>query len=213
MRRKFIVTLVAVLLAIALAAAALAWPSPLWAGIVLTATGAILALATLGAVRRRAFWIGFAVFAWLYLLLVATSWPTPSHPSHPSLPTTQAVVALQGTAAKPEGGDVELVLSARDGTLARAQYLTARLDYSLLVFGVRQPRTLAFSPDGKLVATSARPSVPPGGGRAEPVLVIGQALWAIVLGLVGGGAAWSIRGIDGWLARRAAPKNEGDRPC
>ncbi|MBI1904549.1 MAG: hypothetical protein HYS13_25930 [Planctomycetia bacterium] len=209
MRTKLIVVLVAVPVAAALSAAALAWASQLWAGIALTATIAILTLTTLGAVQRRTFCIGFAVFAWLYLLLVATS---SLSEGQPSLPTTRAVVALQGTAAKPENGDAELVLSVRDRTLASAQYVSARLTL-LLDSSVRRPRALAFSPDGKLVATGARLRLAPGGERAAPLVVIGQALWTIVLGLVGGGAAWSIRRIDGWLARRQSQSKAEVPPC
>ena len=72
--------------AIALCLTALTHASPSWASAFLTGTVAVLFLAVSRAVatrgRSRAFWIGFAVWGWGYLLLV--SWSPNSDPWRPA---------------------------------------------------------------------------------------------------------------------------------
>jgi hypothetical protein len=58
--------------------AALAYPTPMWAGVALTATLALLAVALLGAIFDRgggqAFWSGAAIVGWGYLALAFGPW-------------------------------------------------------------------------------------------------------------------------------------------
>jgi hypothetical protein len=198
MRRKLIVMLVAVAGAIALAAAALAWPSPPWAGIVLTGTVAVLAVATLGAVRRRAFCIGFAVFSWLYLLLVATS---SLSQCQPVLPTTQAVAWLKTPSKPSPADDASARIASQQYQLAVRVYAAeiALTHRATIVAGetlASIPRTMRVEVP-RLAGSSNRPPT-------EPIFIIGQALWTIVLGLVGGAAACVIRAADRWMASRGA---------
>jgi hypothetical protein len=76
--RKFrfsIAGLMGIVLVAAVGMAALVAPSPTWAGAIFLLTCAVLGLAIVGAIYRRgasrAFWVGFCVFGWGYLALLA----------------------------------------------------------------------------------------------------------------------------------------------
>lgn len=90
MRRYSIAALMLVILVSAVAIAALKQASDTWAGILLILTLLLLGTAVFGATyrreRRRAFWLGFAVFGWGYLTLSAGPWF--SDQVAPKLPTT-----------------------------------------------------------------------------------------------------------------------------
>lgn len=44
--------------------------------------------------RRRAFWDGFALFGWFYLIVTLAPWPWNTDPAAPPLPTTRLFEAL-----------------------------------------------------------------------------------------------------------------------
>jgi hypothetical protein len=192
MRTKLVLTLVAVVTFAALSAAALAWASQAWAAILLTAVIAMVGLATLAAVQRRTFCIGFAVFAWVYLLLVVV----PSWDREPPLVTTEAVLAIHRVVGKPptfgSGGD-DYRLSLR---ILRTRAVLSTLKR------IELAEPLPFSPDIDVIESDKRTMSLAGNPPLGPFLVVGQALWTIVLGLAGGGAACSIRRTDRWLAAR-----------
>jgi hypothetical protein len=197
-----------VLLASALSASALVWPSPLWAGIVLTATIAILSLATLGSVRRRAFCIGFAVAAWLYLALVATRL---TGDRQESLVTTRATLALHRI-CNPSAGPPPLA-ERLDPTaalgLGRRVRITSLAAERLVVLSdqaasdrlvVTTAPLMGDYYDGRVYI--ARSATPIARTTLGSLLVVGHSLWTIVLGLLGGAAAVLIGRIDRHLTTR-----------
>lgn len=90
MRRHTIASLMAVTVIIAVAVAALKNASDVWAGGLLLITLFLLASAVLGVRYRRearqAFWFGFALFGWGYLVLAEAPWF--AEHVRPGLPTT-----------------------------------------------------------------------------------------------------------------------------
>jgi hypothetical protein len=176
--------------AIAFCLAALTHASPNWASVFLTGTVAVLfvalsrTIATRG--RSRAFWAGFAVWGWGYLFLVSWpagpySWPEPWVPASMAepLPTTRLLRWTHGAmpvGAGPlaAGTSVSIEESGRSypGTILATkgeQYL-ARYDGWPSNF------------DTWVTSARLRPSVP----KWESFQQIGQAAWALLLGLFGG---------------------------
>jgi hypothetical protein len=90
MRRVSIATLMIVVLVCGVAIAALRDASDTWAGVMLLLTFGLLGFALLGIRRRtgarRAYWEGFALFGWSYLVLAFGPWFGDS--VQPRLPTT-----------------------------------------------------------------------------------------------------------------------------
>jgi hypothetical protein len=78
MRRFSIATLIVVVLLCGVAVAALKQASDVWVGVLLAITLLLLGIALLGALQRkgasRAFWQGFAIFGWGYLVLTMGPW-------------------------------------------------------------------------------------------------------------------------------------------
>jgi hypothetical protein len=76
--RFSLATLMAIVLLAALGLVALRNASALWANATFTATLTLLLCAVLGLILRRhharAFWLGFALFGWTYVLLVNAPW-------------------------------------------------------------------------------------------------------------------------------------------
>jgi len=74
-------TLLLAVLSAGVAFAALKSPSDTWASALFTLAVAVLLVATLGAVHRRergrAYWLGFALFGWVYLILSLVPEPAP----------------------------------------------------------------------------------------------------------------------------------------
>jgi hypothetical protein len=103
MRRVSIAGLMAVVLVCGLAAAALREASEIWAGILLLVTLGLLAFGLLAVRQRReasrAFWEGFALFGWGYLVLTFGPWF--GEQVGPRLPTTQLLGYLHGKLSPP----------------------------------------------------------------------------------------------------------------
>ncbi len=95
--RSSIADLMLIVAASAVALAALHDPSYIWAGITLLTTYTILGLGIVGAIyrrgERRAWWLGFCVFAWGYLALSAYTSGSPY--GGPQLPTIQLLLQLK----------------------------------------------------------------------------------------------------------------------
>jgi hypothetical protein len=106
--RFSLAALLTAVLAIGVACAALRYASELWASAAFSRALVLLLGAVLGALFRRsasrAFWVGFALFGWAYLLLVFGPWFNSS--VKPRLVTTRLITYLHqklppaGTAAK-----------------------------------------------------------------------------------------------------------------
>lgn len=85
----------------------LRWPTPVWAGAIFLMTWGVLSLAVVGAVCRggpaRAWWLGFALFGWGYLLLVF--WNPFHYPWHeqPALAAIEALRPLFGVPPRFKG--------------------------------------------------------------------------------------------------------------
>src|SRR5690349_20814242 len=96
MRRVSIAGLMVVVSVCGVAAAALARPTDLWAGVMLLVTLALLGFSLLAVLNRRegqrAFWQGFAIFGWGYLILTLGPWFKDF--VGPGLATHQALDAL-----------------------------------------------------------------------------------------------------------------------
>src|SRR5215475_7161898 len=94
--RFSIAGLMGIVLVVAVGLGGLMSPSPMKAGAIFMMTCGLLGLALVGAIYRRgkqrAWWVGFCVFGWGYLLLVATYGGGKFR--FPSLPTSQVLVAL-----------------------------------------------------------------------------------------------------------------------
>jgi hypothetical protein len=148
-----------------------------WDGIVLSSAVGILMVSALLVVHRRAerraFWVGFALFGWGYLGLIAL-------PSiEPRLLTTKALAYLD---SKVPGRPVVITGQAWGGPVNSTGQTVA---------------TVAFSPQGNLVtgttnsgtvrlwsATTAR-ILGSGGGTTENFIHIGHSLFALILAWLG----------------------------
>ena len=73
-------TLLLFITLIAMGCAALAYPTRWWASIISTTVFCLLSLASMAAVllrgSRRAFWTGFALFGWMYVIVQFVRLPT-----------------------------------------------------------------------------------------------------------------------------------------
>jgi len=100
-------------------AAALARPSALWASTIYSATAALFLVAVLSAAnpkgRKRAFWLGFAVFGWGHQLLAF--WPSPNTSPAPRLLTTFLLDMLHFVVTG-NGRDIPAYLSAQSSTVS-----------------------------------------------------------------------------------------------
>jgi hypothetical protein len=158
--------------------AALREANALWDGIVLSSAVVLLLVSVLLAIHRRAgrraFWLGFALFGWGYLGLIAV-------PSiEPRLLTTRALAYLD---SRVPGRPVTFMFQPSGGPINNTgQWITG----------------VAFSPQGNLVAGSTNSaglrvySTTTGrllwsaGGTTENFLRIGHSLFALILAWLGG---------------------------
>ena len=107
--RLSIAQIMLLVLGIALAIGALRSPSPLLARVTWTATAALLCGSVIAAIlrheQRRAFWVGFAVFGWVHLVLIFELYQfgssTPKYPSLPSLLTLDLIEYLRNYVPPP----------------------------------------------------------------------------------------------------------------
>jgi WD40 repeat protein len=173
--RFSIASLLVVVLVLALGFAALRESNEIWDSGVFTLTFAVLLASILLAIHRsearRAFWIGFAVFGWIYLGL---SW-VPSIESR--LATTKVLAYLDSKVpGRPQNSFKLHVTGGTPGNRVQA---------------------VAFSPDGKRLATSSLGTVRLwdattgrllGGwaGTTENFVRIGHSLIALIVAFMGG---------------------------
>ena len=165
-------SLLGVVLFVALAAASLRAADDAWDGCLFGLTSLWLLTAVLLAVhradRRRAFWLGFALFGWTYL--VATLIP----PIGSRLLTTKGLVLIE---SKLPGRQTNWVT----GVLAYTNTSTSTA-------GTNPVQGYVFSPQGGVWhwnATTSKLLAGPG-GTTEHFIRIGHSLLALVLAFVGG---------------------------
>jgi hypothetical protein len=105
MKRFTIATLMILVLVSGVAVAALRDASDLWVGILLSITLLLLGISLAGILQRRegkrAFWQGFAIFGWGYLILTQAPWF--SEFIAPRLPTTQLLSYIHAKANPDQG--------------------------------------------------------------------------------------------------------------
>ena len=174
--RYTIRSLLGVVLFVAIAVASLRAADDAWDGCLLGLTSLCLLTAVLLAVhrthRRRAFWLGFALFGWTYL--VASLIP----PIGSRLPTTVGLALIDSK------------MPGREATI------TAVFGFSS-TYGSNPVQAVAFSPQGNTLASSSRGVVrlwdattgkllAGPGGTTENFVRIGHSLLALVLAFLGG---------------------------
>jgi hypothetical protein len=204
--RISIAGLMAVVLFCAVGVAALRAASETWAGLILTATLAILAVGLLGAIYRRgpahAFWGGFALFGWGYLLLCFGPWFASE--VQPHLASTGLLDRLYPQIAGVSPTDT--------ATYIRRVWLD--------VYGTPPPpqavSAVRFSGDGTKIAEDPWAAVWQWAGAGQgfrglrgpapgPFRRIGHCLWALMAAMVGGLAARRFRAMG--------PDPEEPSPC
>jgi hypothetical protein len=103
--RFSIAGLMGVVLVASLGLAALRYASPTLAGVVFMLTCSVLALAVVGVACRgqaeRAWWLGFALFGWGYLILAF--WSSYSLPALPTMTLVEALRSTLGAAPSAKG--------------------------------------------------------------------------------------------------------------
>jgi hypothetical protein len=195
---------------VAVACVALRNASPTWVSallsLALVAPTAAIALAIFRQAGQRAFWVGFAMFGWAYLLLLAYSWSldpntSQSNPLRPySLLTTQLSQSGYNRIysrpdsvnyyVTPDGGSVTFSypLTHVTGTVSNGPYtevyssnsrVTTSGDFSFYV-GTGGTKTL----------TTIASGLPQPAGTSPPsqddFINVAHALWAILIALCGG---------------------------
>jgi hypothetical protein len=176
--------------AIAFCLAALTHASPQWTSLFLTATVAVLLLGLSGTVvargRSRAYWAGFTMWGWGYLLLVSWpavpySWPQPWQRSSMAepLPTTRllrwaygALPGAMGTFASGTSVSIEENGRWYPGTILATEGDEYEVHYE------GYPASL----DVCVPSARLRPRVP----EWESFQQTGQAAWALLVGVCGG---------------------------
>jgi hypothetical protein len=189
MRRFSIAWLMAVVMVCGVAVAALRDASDAWAGALLLLTLFLLGSSLLDVLRRRdakrAFWQGFALFGWGYLILAQAPWF--DEKVQPRLPTTHALNYAQGKLnSSPNVMPVELVLDA--STFANTPSVT--------ITAAPQPGGSPPVPTG-MNLTNTQPAQSgqvfrlissvafPGTGNLEHFRRVGHCLFALVAALIG----------------------------
>jgi hypothetical protein len=181
--RITIVGMMAVVLACGVAFAALRDASDVWEGAVLMATVSILGAAILGSrsgrASDRAWWQGFALFGWGYL--IATMAPWFGHEVGTKLPTSMALNYLQRLAVgAPKSATLTGNVSIKDPSYSITTE-SLRIDYP-------DGRTTIMDPKGEdvslLLGRTARTALP-GAINREAFLRVGHCSFAFLAAIIG----------------------------
>jgi hypothetical protein len=194
--RFTIATLLGLVLFLAVGFAALREATELWDGAVFCTTLGVLSASVLLAVhrtdRRRAFWLGFALFGWLYL--GASLIP----PIESRLLTTKALAHLD---SKVPGRDATVALTLNwfsSGNQSNApQALAFSPDGSSLTVGRPETIRVWTTTTGKLMGRSA--------GTTVYFLRIGHSIVALIMAYLGGH-------LSRWLFARGLRPISGGGP-
>jgi hypothetical protein len=182
MRRISIRTLMALVLLSAVGLATLKNVSELWAGIVLllglAAEGVAILGATLMPGRERAWWLGFAVFAGLYLALAIGPWVNDRF--RYQLITSHWLVQLRNVMSESKVPALLVEKQAIEAELAKLRPITPKFHYDPVVASLR---INLLSIESQLTASKNA------GLRDDDFQRIGHVLFALLAGLVGGTVA------------------------
>jgi hypothetical protein len=203
--RVSIAGLMAMIVFAAIGIAALRYPTPLAASLLLTATLTILAVATLAAVFRRgdarAFWAGFAVAGWGYLGLCYGPLADPR--VHQRLATTALLNGLYGRLAYAPRAEGEAIWYDAKGE-----------SYPARVIGIEAgPGGIHYALQVDYNRTLTQHEASPDSMRAidlEGYRVLGHSLFCPVVAILGGIAAGLLAARD----KRPTPTSDvGETPC
>ena len=192
---------------IAASCVALRSANGLWAAVMLGLASLTMAAAILLVIFRqgagRAYWIGFATFGWLYLLLVLFGWniePTSTHGDNPFRPHNLVTSRLSDAAYHWLYDDAFATYYQSLQTAAGGGY-SGFGSSSGMPMGPGGPygsggmsmmgggMMSGGGYSGSGMGGPAAPPPPPPGPHAQDFTNVSQALWAILLAAIGGALA------------------------
>jgi hypothetical protein len=189
--------LMVVVLVAAISIGALRHPSETWAGVMYLVTCGILLLSVVGATvlsaGKRAWWLGFALFGWGYMVLVFE--PRAISSLRPSLPTSILLRAV-GTRLYPER--TSLIVPSRrsaeeSSPIGHSLKSLTRLDTDRSARSLMAILISAFQLTGPLQTET--PYAGPQDAPDVPFLQIGHCLFALGAAVIGGLLATILFGI------------------
>ncbi len=199
---------------VAVACVALRGASPTWVatllGLTLLALAAAVPLAIFRQGSDRAWWFGFALFGWLYMLLLAYSWsldpnasqtnPLRPHSLVTSRLTTSACMRIFGPPAESP---------IYPTTVATAAYsVTYNANAGITTYPNIAPNPIGtpYIVPVTTYTTAMRAGPTPNGPSLDDFVNVAHAFWAILIAVCGG---W----FTSWLyATRPAPSQSSDCP-
>jgi hypothetical protein len=194
--RFSIAGLMGIVVVAAVGLAALRNASETWAGMILLLTCGVLALAVVGVVCRagseRAWWLGFALFGWGYLVLAFGFWPEDRSPRLPTLVLLDMVSRQLGVTPPSNGGMGGMGGGMMGGSTS----------------GMRSVGVSLVTAQFGGLGGSLTP-VGTGAGNGGSYALIGHCLWALLLAILGGTLS---RIFFATPARRSERSDEGSEP-
>jgi hypothetical protein len=187
--RFTIASLLGLVILVAVAVAALREATDAWDSGVFGVTLVVLLTSVLLAMHRtesrKAFWLGFALFGWAYLVMSLVP------PIEVRLPTTQGLAFLDSKVAdRPASMTFGLPTSSSNGTLNDAKrYWASKVNGSTIDSSQTATVRLWDAATGRLVVGPS--------GTSENFVRIGHSLLALVLAFVGGCLSRSLRAKEG----------------
>ena len=179
MRRFSIRSLMAVVVVSAVGLAALRNANEQWAGTMLLVVLAAVGVAVVGAAlmrgRERAWWLGFAVFAGLYLALSVGPWVGDAF--RHQLATTHWLVELRNLMFESNTQYLTIEKEEIEAELAKLRPVTPKLKYDPVVASLKN----------NLRAIQVQLTANKNAGlRYDPFQRIGHSLFVLLAGLMGG---------------------------
>jgi hypothetical protein len=192
MRRFSIRSLMAFVVVCAVGLAALRNANEQWARTMMLVALAAVGVAVVGAAimrgRERAWWLGFAVFAGLYLALSVGPWV--GEPFRHQLITSHWLVQLRNIMFESNAHYLAIEKQEIEAELARLRPLTPKLRYDPVVASLTN----------NLYAIQAQLTANRNAGlRYDDFQRIGHSLFVLLAGLMGG-----IIGVGFWVRRERA---------
>ncbi|MBI1904548.1 MAG: hypothetical protein HYS13_25925 [Planctomycetia bacterium] len=186
--------LLTVLLLAGVAAAALTRASSTWECLVLTATLIALSASVVAAVFRRPFAVGFAVFGWVYLLLLYAPWFSDLRPK---LLTTWSVDWLYGKVQRPLAQRNVPPASQRELEWLAYQNRLAARGYLYLKKSATAPADTSNTASALQALGLASANPPAASEPPYPAFTsIGQAIWLWMIAYLGGWCACVVQALS-----------------
>ena len=179
---------------VAVACVALRSASPIWVAALLGLTLLMLTAALPLAICRqgadRAWWSGFALFGWMYLLLLAYSWSLDINTSqgNPLRPYSLVTTRLSNLGHDKVYGGAQQILAYQQ--LATTSYVAATNGYSSLGNNPYSSAGSASIPSTSFIpvnsySTVAIPTLN-GGPTLDDFVNVAHAFWALLIAICGG---------------------------